>query len=262
MIKIKQFSKSDKNNYKKYFFKNGFVTIKNLFDTKTINLISKKISKNNNIENRDFIFWDAYFKKLAFNKNMYKIAKYLLNGDVEIQHTKYNNKNSENNFKIEYHQDYPFFPHTNFDLIAANIHLDENNKNNGGLIFLSGSHKSGVFSHNFKKNFKSKIIDNTVIDSYKKYVINSTKGSVSFHHCLAIHSSNINKTSKDRKNLVIQYRTTDSFQISGPVWKSTGLKISSKSNNKYIRFINGYTVENRGDNGRIYDVYGSFKPTR
>ena len=30
---------------------------------------------------------------------------------------------------INWHQDYPFFPHTNFDLLAFGIHLDDEDEN-------------------------------------------------------------------------------------------------------------------------------------
>ena len=48
---------------------------------------------------------------------------------------------------VEWHQDWAFYPHTNDDLAAVGIMIDDVDHANGPLLVIPGSHKGPIFDH-------------------------------------------------------------------------------------------------------------------
>src|SRR5438093_831034 len=49
--------------------------------------------------------------------------------------------------EVGWHQDFPFFPHTNYDLLACMFLLDDATPENGCLRMIPGSHQRGPVDH-------------------------------------------------------------------------------------------------------------------
>ena len=74
----------------------------------------------------------------------------LIGPNIQLHHTKLNLKPpASGNARFEWHQDYPFFPHTNYDLVAVAVHIDESTEENGCLRVIPGIHKLGPQEHMF-----------------------------------------------------------------------------------------------------------------
>ena len=84
---------------------------------------------------------------------------------------------------------------------------------------------------------------------------------MTFHHCLTLHSSEPKKNNKDRRLIVFEYRAQDALQLSGAIWKSNGYQVEENTNDGKARFPNGIVIENRGNNGKLFDIYGKLKPS-
>ena len=54
---------------------------------------------------------------------------------------KINIKAPEYGAAVEWHQDWAFYPHTNDDLLAIGVALDDCEEENGPLMVIPGSHK-------------------------------------------------------------------------------------------------------------------------
>ena len=61
------------------------------------------------------------FHDLVFNPKIVDVVENLIGPDIQLHHTKLNLKPPSKEARFEWHQDYPFFPHTNFDLLAVMI---------------------------------------------------------------------------------------------------------------------------------------------
>ena len=62
------------------------------------------------------------FNDLVFNPKILDVVENLIGPNIQLHHTKLNLKPPSNReARFEWHQDYPFFPHTNFDLLAVMI---------------------------------------------------------------------------------------------------------------------------------------------
>ena len=46
------------------------------------------------------------------------------------------------------------------------------------------------------------------------------------------------------------------------LWKCTGYQVAKKEINGKIRFPDGTVIENRGDDGKLVDLFEKFKPDK
>ena len=97
----------------------------------------------------DAIFKHSLFEKYAKDPRLLALVEELFGADFELQHAKLNCKPMGNKEKgvIKWHQDFPFFPHTNYDLVALTIHLDDEDEASGSIQVIPRSHEWGVLSH-------------------------------------------------------------------------------------------------------------------
>jgi ectoine hydroxylase-related dioxygenase (phytanoyl-CoA dioxygenase family) len=121
--------------------------------------------------------------------------------------------------RFEWHQDYPFFPHTNFDLLAVMIYLDDSTEENGCLTIIPGSHKFGPRNHLFAKDgaFSSQLEDKSFVegDPSRWLKVPVPAGGMELHHCNMLHSSTANRGARPRSAMVIQYRAADNVGVGG-----------------------------------------------
>ncbi|MEA2855102.1 MAG: hypothetical protein QOE02_5123, partial [Rhodospirillaceae bacterium] len=54
---------------------------------------------------------------------------------------------------VEWHQDWAFYPHTNDDVLATGIYLDDCDIDNGPLMVLPGTHRGPTFDHHAQGRF-------------------------------------------------------------------------------------------------------------
>ncbi len=66
---------------------------------------------------------------------------------VRLHGSKLNLKAPEIGSPVEWHQDWAFYPHTNDDLLAVGVLLDDATEQNGPMMVLPGSHRGPTFDH-------------------------------------------------------------------------------------------------------------------
>ena len=66
---------------------------------------------------------------------------------VRYQTGKLNMKAAGYGAAVEWHQDWAFYPHTNDDLLAIGIYLDDCGPDNGPLMVIPGSHRWPISDH-------------------------------------------------------------------------------------------------------------------
>jgi ectoine hydroxylase-related dioxygenase (phytanoyl-CoA dioxygenase family) len=158
------------------------------------------------------------FFDLVFNAKIVDVVEHLIGPDIQLHHTKVNLKPPSRDARFEWHQDYPFFPHTNFDLLAVMIMLDDATEENGCLKIIPGSHKEGPHAHVFGRSgaVSSHLADTDVLQDTSLWKnIPLAAGGMELHHCNLLHSSEPNRSPLPRSAMVIQYRAADSVQLGG-----------------------------------------------
>ena len=159
------------------------------------------------------------FHDLVFNPKILDVVENLIGPNIQLHHTKLNLKPpSSREARFEWHQDYPFFPHTNFDLLAVMIYLDDSTEENGCLNIVPGSHKLGPRNHLFAKDgaFSSQLEDKAVVADPTHWLrVPVPAGGMELHHCNMLHSSTANRGTNPRSAMVIQYRAADNVAVGG-----------------------------------------------
>jgi phytanoyl-CoA hydroxylase len=159
-------------------------------------------------------FWDV-----MHHPRILDAVEALIGPNIQLHHSKLNLKPpSSPEARFEWHQDYPFFPHSNYDLIAVLVHLDEATKENGCLRIIPQSHKQGPQMHVFAKDgaFSSKLADQAVLGDESSWLYaESPAGGVELHHCNMLHSSTANLGDKPRSVLIFQFRAADNVLLGG-----------------------------------------------
>src|SRR5919201_452979 len=126
------------------------------------------------------------FRDLVLNPKILDVVENLIGPNIQLHHTKLNLKPpSSREARFEWHQDYPFFPHTNFDLVAVMIYLDDATEENGCLRIVPGSHKLGPRNHLFAKDgaFSSQLEDKSVVQDPAQWLtVPVPAGGMELHH--------------------------------------------------------------------------------
>lgn len=215
-------------------------------------------------EGNDAVFKHPFFLELAKHPRIRALVESVIGPEFELQHSKLNCKPLKDQGRglIQWHQDFPFFPHTNYDLVAVSIHFDDEDENSGPIRFIPGSHKRGVLSHAREQHFAYEIPEHNELNHDPSVLMTGPAGRVMVHHCLTIHKSDPKRSSGQRRILVLQYRATDCVQLAGVIWKCTGMPIQSSNPLRYARFPDGSRVELRGSSGRLFDLFGKLAPDK
>lgn len=159
------------------------------------------------------------FMDIAFHPKILDAVENLIGPNIQLHHSKLNLKPpSSPEARFEWHQDYPFFPHTNYDLVAVLVHIDEATEENGALRVIPGSHKDGPRAHQFAQDgaFSSKLKHDGVVSDPSRWLsLACPAGGVEMHHCNMLHSSAANLGSRPRSALTFQYRAADAVALGG-----------------------------------------------
>jgi phytanoyl-CoA hydroxylase len=162
----------------------------------------------------------AYFRA-SRNANVVAILKDLW-GSVRFDTGKLNMKSAGYGAPVEWHQDWAFYPHTNDDLAAIGIMLDDVDLENGPMLVVPGSHKGPVHDHHGPNGRFCGAIDPANLarsggdlDLSRAMPCLGKAGSVTVHHVRAVHGSATNFSGRERRFLLFQYRAADAWPLLG-----------------------------------------------
>ncbi len=154
------------------------------------------------------------FDALMRSPEIVDIVAELLGGTVRFDHAKLNFKPAGGQASIEWHQDWAFYPHTNDDLLAVGIMIEECTPDNGPLMVLPGTHKGGIFNHHHDDIFVGAIPREDLAHLLPSAVaLTAPAGSVSVHHVRTVHGSGDNKSGSTRPLLLFSYAAVDAFPV-------------------------------------------------
>jgi len=91
----------------------------------------------------DVQYHDAAFTRAAAQPRLVAILTELLGPNVQLHHTKMLVKPPAQGASFPMHQDYPYFPHERHSVVAASVHLDDTDLENGCLRVVPGSQGLG-----------------------------------------------------------------------------------------------------------------------
>lgn len=173
---------------------------------------------------------DDVFVEVAFESVVGDIAADLIGGPVKFYHAKINFKLPQSeSTNIQWHQDWPHFPHTNTNLLAVSVPLHARTRENGCIQMIPGSHRKGPLSVWQDGAYVFSCEHGIDPGDFDKIVyMECEPGDVLAHHGLAVHASAPNPTPDVAVTLTIQYAAADAFAYTAPV-------IDSRHRNMMVR---------------------------
>lgn len=160
---------------------------------------------------------DAYDRVLRDDGIVEMASQLLGTYAVRTHGTKLNMKSGEFGSPVHWHQDWAFYPHTNDDVLAVGVAIDDMTQENGCLLAIPGSHRGPILDHNQDGAFVGAVTDLS-FDPNDAEPIEVAGGGVSIHHVRTLHGSLNNTSEASRRLLLLMYCAGDAY----PIWIAGG----------------------------------------
>ncbi|WP_040262059.1 phytanoyl-CoA dioxygenase family protein [Pseudomonas massiliensis] len=152
-------------------------------------------------------------EQAAMKSRMAEIAAQLIGGNgTRFHHSKINSKLPHTATQVKWHQDFPFTPHSNDDLVTALLMVTEVTPENGPLTVIPGSHKGPLWSHWHDGRFTG-AVEASVVEEHcqQPMACYGPAGSVCFMHTRLLHASSPNETELPRTLFITVYAAEDAL---------------------------------------------------
>lgn len=146
----------------------------------------------------------------------------LLGPAVRLQSVKLNLKTAGYGAPVEWHQDWAFYPHTNDDVLAMGVMLDDFTPDNGPMMVVPRTHRGRLYDHHANGVFVG-AMDPTRIDLDLKrdaVPLLGRAGSITLHHARLVHGSATNTSGRSRNFLLYEAAAADAWPLAGGIFGS------------------------------------------
>lgn len=139
----------------------------------------------------------------------------LLGPDVRHHHNKINAKQPGAATEVKWHQDFPFTPHSNTDIVTALLMVDAVTEDNGPLEVAPGSHRGPLHSLWHEGRFTGAVADEVAAELEREAITctGPARAVCLMHTCLA-HGSAPNRSDRPRTLFIAVYAAADAVPLS------------------------------------------------
>ncbi len=157
-----------------------------------------------------------FFHDLVRDPKITSILAQLLGPGIRQYGGKLNMKSAGYGSPVEWHQDWAFYPHTNDDVLATGIYLDDCDMANGPLMVVPGSHHGPTHDHHADGRFCGAFDPiASGVDVAKAVPLMGPAGSMTIHHSRLVHGSALNTSNRTRRLLLHEYTAADAWPLMG-----------------------------------------------
>ena len=161
-----------------------------------------------------------FFNQLARDPAILDIVEQLVGPDIRLYGGKMNLKSAGFGAPVEWHQDWAFYPHTNDDVLATGLLLDDCDEMNGPLMVMPGSHKGPTYNHHADGYFCGAMSAEDEeaaqnLDYSKAVKLTGKAGDMTIHHVRMVHGSAMNQSNHQRRLLLHEYTAGDAWPLVG-----------------------------------------------
>lgn len=160
---------------------------------------------------------DRVFAELVRSPAMTAVLRALLGPAARLHGSKLNLKAPGFGSPVEWHQDWAFYPHTNDDVLAIGVMLEDIGLDNGPMLIVPGSHRGPTYDHHADGGYFCGAIDpgKAGVDFASAVPVIGKAGAASFHHVRAVHGSGQNTSTRPRPFLLYEVTAADAFPLMG-----------------------------------------------
>ena len=154
------------------------------------------------------------FWRFASESVLADIAADLVGPDVKFHSAKLNYKYPGPGEIVDWHQDIPAWPHTNYSPVTLGVYLDDVPAEQGPLTCIPGSHGGPIFVHRDdagKWTGSVRQRDMAAVDQSGTEDLTGRAGTVIAINCRTLHASRANRTDRVRPVALFVYSSADAF---------------------------------------------------
>ncbi len=157
------------------------------------------------------------FDRVMRSNELLDLVEPLLgNRGIRYRNDKLNLKIAEVGSPVEWHQDYAFYPHSNDDVLAIGVCLDDCTLENGCLQCIPGTHRLPVLDHHSDGAFAGAVSPTDAnLDLSQAEPLVLSAGSISIHHARTLHGSEPNTSNMPRRLWLIELTAADAWPLMG-----------------------------------------------
>ncbi len=132
-------------------------------------------------------------RDLMYSDHVLAPVRDLIGPDLRLHTTKLNMKSAGYGAAVEWHQDFAFYPHTNDDVLAVAVIIDDMALENGPLMVFPGTHKGPIHDHHANGVFVGAMdLAASGLTPKDAVALTGPAGSISIHHGRIVHGSALN----------------------------------------------------------------------
>jgi len=155
---------------------------------------------------------DPLYAWVALQSPILDVVAELIGPSIRFHHSKLNLKGGHVGAPVEVHQDAAFYPHSNDDVLAVGLLLDDATADNGAMAVLPGSHHGPIYPHfDAHGRFVGCVQPDDIarLDRSRAVLLALPAGSIHIHHYRLLHWSAPNTSPGDRRLLINAYTAAD-----------------------------------------------------
>ena len=154
------------------------------------------------------------YLEITRNNGALDLLVHILGRNIKLVNTKINLKLPGSGTAVKYHQDFPYEPHSNDDLVTTLYFLDDVTLENGPLEVVSGTHKQEIYSLWHEGVFTGAVSSEVEKTAQAKAIkCLGRAGDACLMHTRVLHGSLPNKTDKPRRLFIVSYAAEDAIAL-------------------------------------------------
>jgi ectoine hydroxylase-related dioxygenase (phytanoyl-CoA dioxygenase family) len=166
---------------------------------------------------------DPLYAWVALESPILDVVAELIGPSLRFHHSKLNLKGGHVGAPVEVHQDAAFYPHSNDDVLAMGLLLDDATAENGAMAVLPGSQRGPIYSHfDARGRFVGCVQPDDIarLDRSRAVLLALPAGSIHIHHYRLVHWSAPNTSPADRRLLINSYTAADAVNLASDSTRS------------------------------------------
>ena len=163
--------------------------------------------------------FDEVYRQLLYHEPLLDIAESLIGPNIQLFHDQALYKPASHGGEVPWHQDNGYWRCTPSDLVSIWMALDDADEENGCMNVIPGSHLEGTPDHGRAATEKGQLpaLLEADVDENRAAPVPVKAGFGMVHHCLMLHQTNPNRSSRRRRAMVIHYMPTGTRNGKGEV---------------------------------------------
>ena len=161
---------------------------------------------------KDPVDQHSVYARTMRNDAILDIVAQLIGPGIRTNGNKLNMKSPSYGSAVEWHQDWAFYPHSNDDLLAVGVAMDDVTRENGCMLMIPGSQRGPIYSHHQDGRFVGAVTEE-IEGADRAVSVEVGAGGISLHHVRTLHASAPNTSSHPRRLLLFQYCAVDAWPL-------------------------------------------------